>query len=355
MANFFDAFSGKDITALQITKGSKFRIGLYGGAPGGVRLNVTTAGDSGDAKAPDPAVKFLSEQGSWRLIYEVDSSRIQSNKVRACWNGSDYSAPVALASVSAPGFGKADVRRSIVQLARTFVPAAHYLWGTAGNTPGNADGNAGGGKMSAAVMRSPSLSQTEAVREKVLGVCMAVQSQFDGYNTCAGRSGRFSGSGLDEFLKACQEKVDAGQTEQTRWPGAGSGNLFPRKYHFRGVLSRNGAAVWGESCAGVRHFDCVGLVNYCYAKHWYSGAFGLDIAFFRNPNAGTVSLGGESDLMDADILIKPGNSHIGMLFRNGQSWCVVQAESTENGLTDTAVFNAKDWDRYRMQDAFLRA
>jgi len=59
--------------------------------------------------------------------------------------------------------------------------------------------------------------------------------------------------------------------------------------------------------------------------------------------------------MDADILIKPGNSHIGMLFRNGQSWCVVQAESTENGLTDTAVFNAKDWDRYRMQDAFLRA
>jgi len=195
VANFFDAFSGRDITALRITKGSKFRIGLYGGAPGGVRLNVTTAGDAGDATTPDPAVKFLTEQGSWRLIYEVGSSRIQSNKVRACWNGSDYSAPVALTSVSAPGFGKADVRRSIVQLARTFVPSAHYLWGTAGNTPGNADGNAGGGKMSAALMRAFSLSQTEAARDKVLGVCMAVQSQFDGYNTCAGRSGRFSGPG----------------------------------------------------------------------------------------------------------------------------------------------------------------
>ncbi len=351
MANFFDASSGKDITALQITKGSKFRIGLYGGAPGGVRLNVTTAREGADAKAPDPAVRFITEQGSWRLIYEIDASRIQSEKVRACWDGNDYSAPVALTTVAAAGGGKAGVRLAIVQLARTFVPSAHYLWGTAGNTPGNAEGNPGGGKMAAAVMRPFSLSTTEKEKEKVLGVCMAVQPRFDGYNTCAGRSRGRTGN-LEEFLKACQAKADAGQTDQTTWPGA-AGNLFPRKYHFRGDPAAGGAVVWGESCVGVRHFDCIGLVNYCYAKHWYKGAFGLDIKFFRNPQCGAVAMTGSTDLMDADILIKPGDVHIGMLYRNGQAWSVVQAESTENGLTDTAVFHAAEWDRFRMQDAFL--
>lgn len=351
MANFFDAFSGAGITSLGYTKGSRFRIGLYGGAPGGVRLNVTTAPDGADAKAADPAVKFVSEQGSWRLIYEIDSARMQSEKVRACWDGNDYSAPVTLTSAAAPGFGKADVRKAIVDLARTFVPTAHYLWGTAGNTPGQSDGNPGGGKMSAAVLRAPSLDRDEKDRDKVLGVCMAVQSRFDGYNTCAGRS-RSRTADLEAFLKACKEKQAAGQTDQTTWPGA-PGNLFARKYHFRGGTSGN--VVWGESCANVRHFDCVGLVNYCYAKHWYSGAFGLDIAFFRNPVCGTVARSGESDLMDADILIKPKNEHIGMLYRNGQAWCVVQAESTEVGVTDTAAFRAAEWDRFRMQDAFLKA
>ena len=358
MANFFDAYTGKDITSLRVTKGAKFRIGLYGGAPGGVRLNVTTAAEDGNtttAAAPDPAVKFITEKGEWRFIYEIDSNTIRNHKVRACWNGNDYSSPVVLTMSSASGFGKAEVRQSIVRLARSFVPTAHYLWGTAGNTPGQGDGNPGGGKLSAAKMRAHSLSKTETVREKVLGVCMAVQPVFDGYNTCAGRSGQVNANpDLDAFLKACQQQIDAGQTDQTRWPGAGSGTLFPRKYHFRSNLAGNGAVVWGENCANVRHFDCVGLVNYCYGTHWYKGSFGLDIAAFRNPVQGTVSITNEHDLMDADILLKPNNSHIGMLYQNGQQWCVVQAESTERGLTSNAQFRATEWDRFRMLDAYLK-
>ena len=34
-----------------------------------------------------------------------------------------------------------------------------------------------------------------------------------------------------------------------------------------GALGFGGKVVWGESCHGVRHFDCVGLVSYCYARH----------------------------------------------------------------------------------------
>ena len=351
MANFFDAYTGNGITSLRVTKGTKFRIGLYGGSPDGDRLNVTTA--VGDARTADPAVKFISEQGTWRLIYEIDSSSIQSEKVRACWKGSDYSAPVTLTMASASGFGKTDVRKAIVKEALPFVPTAHYLWGTAGNTPGRADGNFG--KISAAKIRDYSLNKTESERDKVLGVCMAVQSVFDGYNTCAGRSGKFTlKPNLDAFLGACQLEITAGQMNQTSWKGADPGNLFPRKYHFRGGPAASGAVVWGESCAEVRHFDCVGLVNYCYGKHWYKPNFGLDIAAFRNPTMGTVSITNEHDLMEADILLRPkNNSHIAMLYKNGDAWSVVQAESTENGLTDNALFKAQDWDRFRMHDAFL--
>jgi hypothetical protein len=42
-----------------------------------------------------------------------------------------------------------------------------------------------------------------------------------------------------------------------------------------------------------------------------------------------------------------------MLYKNGDAWSFVQAESTENGLTDNALFKAQDWDRFRMHDAFL--
>jgi hypothetical protein len=27
-----------------------------------------------------------------------------------------------------------------------------------------------------------------------------------------------------------------------------------------------GKLVWGQSCKGIRHFDCVGFISYCYWK-----------------------------------------------------------------------------------------
>jgi len=112
--------------------------------------------------------------------------------------------------------------------------------------------------------------------------------------------------------------------------------------------------VWGESCVNVRHFDCVGLVNYCYARHWYQPNFGLDISAFRNPTQGTQEIARDNDRMDADILIKPDDTHIGMLYRRGENWYVVQAEDTVIGLTDTAPFIADKWNRFRMNGAYLR-
>ena len=232
---------------------------------------------------------------------------------------------------------------------------AHYLWGTAGNVPGQANGNAGGGKLAAAKIRDYGLDPKATIRDKVLAVCTAVQPVFDGYNTCAGRSSLFGETpDLDAFLKACQDAITKGKKDQTTWDGAGVKKiLFPRKYYFRGSIANGGAVAWGEACDGTRHFDCVGLVNYCYAKHWYQANFGLGISAFRDTPQGTTPMTGDSDLMDGDILIKSDDNHIGMLYSSGKDWFVVQAVGTAKGLTDTEKFKSSAWDRYRMQGAYL--
>src|SRR5436305_1701510 len=99
MANFFDAVTGADTTKVQVKKGAKFRIGLYGGGPGPKfeRLNVTTAEGTGSKLAEkDPAVTFVKELSSWRFLYEIDPSKMQGKTVRACINGGDYSAPLGV-------------------------------------------------------------------------------------------------------------------------------------------------------------------------------------------------------------------------------------------------------------------
>jgi hypothetical protein len=357
MANFFNPITGDDITTMEVRDNSKFRLGLKGGGPGPNydRLNVTTSPATPPSvllMAADPAVHFIKEtaQGSWQFLYEIDSAKMQSHSVRACWNNSDYSEPVEVELESV-----ARMRQSIVDLARTFVADAHYLWGTAGNEPGMGNGNAGGGKQFAAKLRDYSLDTHQTARDKVLAVCTAVQPTFDGYNTCAGRSGRFTETpDINAFVQSCQGAISSGKTDQTSWAGAGAGkNLFPRKYYFRGNIQNSGNVVWGESCDGVRHFDCVGLVNYCYARHWYQANFGLGIPAFRMANQGTTRIDDASDLMDADILIKPGDGHIGMLYEGSADWYVVQAVGTTKGLTDTERFDSAKWDRYRMNAAYL--
>ncbi len=364
MAKFFNPITGEDITTLEVRRTTKFRIGLEGNGPSPdfKRMNVTTctnAAPDGQLNESDPAVRLAQNppKEAGKFIYEIDPAKMQGHRIRACVNGADYSEPVVITLKS-----EAEIRKSIVDLARSFVGDAHYLWGTAGNEPGKGNGNAGGGgKQMAARMRDYSLDPNETAQQKVLAVATAV-CVIGGYSTCAGRStlceknyGPFpDDSGLNSFLKNCQDAIASGKTDQTMWDGAGpKKNLFPRKYYWQGALQNSGTAVWGESCNGVRHFDCVGLVNYCYGKHWYRTNFGLDISAFRNSNQGTREVGDNKDLMDADILLKSGNHHIAMLYNSGNDWFVVQAYGTAVGLTDDERFNPSLWDRYRMHAAYL--
>lgn len=355
MANFFDPKTRAGITTVTAVKGAKVKVGLFGGGPGPdfqrLKLSTETAPSATSLAQSDPAVSLAQDLGSWNFIYEIDTSRMRSDTLHACLdNGVDYAAPVVFSFTSA---NKAEVRKSIVDLARTFVADAHYLWGTAGNTTDQQNGNFGGGKKGAATLRDYSLDAATTDRDKIIAVCTAVQPNFDGYNTCAGRPSRFSQEqNLDDYIKARQADIAAGKTDQTQWSGA-AGNLHPRKYFRRSSLEGGGKIVWGESCVGHRHFDCVGLVNYCYAQHWYQAAFGMDIVAFRNPSNGAVQITNADDRMDGDILIPPGNGHIAMLYQAGASWKIVQAEQTTVGLTDSANFDPARWDRFRMNSAYL--
>jgi len=362
MAGFLDAKTRQPVSRVGVTKGAKFKIILWGGGPEPdyQKLIVTTDPTKPVAQVsiPDSSVATPQDQGNWFFLYEVDTSRIKGNKLRACLNdGRDYAEPVEIIFLSAD---KAEIRKSIVDLAQTFVADAHYLWGTAGNQPGIPNGNVGGGKLQAASLRAYSLSKTAADQDHLLAAAMAYQDQFDGYNSCAGRSRRCDQTqDLDAYITAREADIAAGNTDQATWVGPGK-NLHPRKYTFRGTLQTGvGAVVWGESCQGHRHFDCVGLVNYCYAQHWYQASFGGDIVAFKNPNMGTTPITNDKDLMDADIIIPKAGGHIAMIYNGGNGsnggpiWKIVQAEETVVGLTNTALFDPGKWDRYRMNSAYL--
>ena len=358
MANFFDVVSRAAITSISVFDKQKFQIGLWGGGPSGDFLNVSTLPPD---RGEDPAVRLLRRDvATWNAIYEIDTARIGSRVLHAYDGSRDYSAPVSIVSrgaVPAPTTDKAAVRRRIVELARTFVADSHYLWGTRGNRPGYSDGNPGGGKSSAAKMRAPSFDKASVQRDTVLAVCMAVQPQFSGYNTCAGRCARFrltpTSAELDAYLAARTKDADDCRYERN-WEGLGpQRNLHPRKYHFINNIQNGGREVWGESCYDRPHFDCVGLVNYCIGKFWKNGSFGLDIVKFRDPTMGLAEVKSASDVMDADVIVAKDNSHIAMVYNANGAWKIVQAADTEHGLTDSDAFVAGNWDRFRVAGRYL--
>jgi hypothetical protein len=264
------------------------------------------------------------------------------------------------------------IRKSIADLARTFVRDGHYLEGTAGNTPGEADGNPGGDKRDHCKLLQPSLNTDlrETRQGVVITVVTAMQNKFKDFNSCAGRSGRsdlliiqpptaaLNLAQLREYLRAVREKQKS-TLDQTFWPGFGPRQLHPRRHHLLGELKDKNTIIWGESCVGRRHFDCVGLVNFCYEEHTKGQKVGwaFEIKQYVDGTAGTSDKGklDPAKVLDGDIVCRLGPpQHIGLLARVGGTVFVVQAPETSKGLTDTEVYDPKNWDKcVRVHDNFL--
>ena len=235
--------------------------------------------------------------------------------------------------------GKLIQRQAIVDEARSHVGWAHYLWGGAGNTPGNADG----------AQYRPSLvkMQPDSLHPKHPSVQTAF-TQIGGLNTCAGSS--------NTVIQLAKEQTDAYLdllTATTNFP-LPLINITPRLYKFNGKAKPIGIShdgiVWGEGCANVRHFDCIGFVNYCYslsiAKSKYP--FGTSIAEFmtRPANYGFVEVSDSADVLNADIIAQHSDAagwhHIGMVYVEGNAAKVVQAADSPIGVTDTATYHPKN-------------
>jgi hypothetical protein len=99
----------------------------------------------------------------------------------------------------------------------------------------------------------------------------------------------------------------------------------------------HGKLVWGQSCKGIRHFDCVGFISYCYWKATGS-VVQLDISAWRRPGGGKqvfdLSDKKPSALMDGDILIK-ADHHIGYVSAAGT---IIEAQDSHLGVRSTPGF-----------------
>jgi hypothetical protein len=176
-------------------------------------------------------------------------------------------------------------KQELIDTAREQVDeGAHYLWSTAGNTPGNKDG---AWYRPSKAQLHPNLPDLDGfgqdpnsaaskfhVHTPMLFAAFADTSDF-GLLACAGRAAAFTaplalaamnsniGRALDLKWKTLTDdqleelQGNAGDTSSFRWPRPNSSLNNNSPHH---------STVWGESCVDVRHFDCIGFVNWCLSE-----------------------------------------------------------------------------------------
>ncbi len=154
-----------------------------------------------------------------------------------------------------------------------------------------------------------------------------------------------------DYLKS-QELSDTAKC----WTKAG---LTPRR--IQGSREKNNSIVWGESCDGWRHFDCIGLVEYSLQFVYARGTVGGEIWQFASPNnvLGAKHITDTNDVMEGDLVSKFDDGkyhHIGIIyFDNGQSK-IAQANETSVGVTIKDVYDSASWSggRWRLPDSLLK-
>ncbi len=209
------------------------------------------------------------------------------------------------------------IRHGIVTVARGQL-GAHYLLGAAGATPDRKDGawyRTGGVELHANAAAGD--RRDHGRRYPIL---FAATYRGEKYRVCAGR---------------CLQAV-----VQVKPPGdpANPGHLLlPHPYKWERPERAIDAAgsVFGECCAGIRHFDCIHFVNWVLGHvqrlhygftHWIDHT--TDVGF--------------SDIWAGDLLTKTTpRKHIGIAVGPDT---VIHASDTAWGVVETKI-GAGEWDR----------
>lgn len=234
-----------------------------------------------------------------------------------------------------------ELGRRVIAIAQKLV-GSHYINGGYGATPGSNDGcpcrSGGIGLIADEGNLEPKLnSGNKKANLAVNAATMSIKT----YCVCAGNYATFPGgrettagaSDLVDYLDSLKGKAPAS------WQNYAE-HYTPRRTFGPGQNGGdgNGKLVWGQSCKGIRHFDCVGFISYCYWKA--SGSvMQLDISAWRKPSPGRQVFdfkSGErpSALMDGDILVK-ADHHIGYVSATGT---VIEAQDSHLGVRATNGF-----------------
>jgi hypothetical protein len=222
---------------------------------------------------------------------------------------------------------EAAMKQAVIDLAREQARnGAHYLWGAAGNTPGESDGATYRPSHAQLHRNLPDLDGAAVGKSGVLAPILFsawVNSSDQGKLACAGRCAisevqalplaltitikdalalklkSLTSAQLDEFKK------NRGDSDAFRWPRP-NGSLGAGGHH---------STVWGESCVGVRHFDCIGLVNFCLSavlmRVWHYGIQSFTMPAHAKAS-GFIEVKGLGSAEPCDI-VTVGSDHIGIV------------------------------------------
>lgn len=260
------------------------------------------------------------------------------------------------------GWTRLKARAKIGQIAASMV-GQHYLHGAKGARPNGNDG----ARVRPAAVRL--LLDTDPANPAFIAAAtelVSVPKSPDGgpplpavrdVHVCGGRyalCGRVvtdNDQNLRRYL-AAQDPSNPGRCFTAAF-------MTPRRV--RGTREPAHVLCWGESCDGWRHFDCIGLVEYC-VDQVTGRVYGGEIWQWASPKnvLGAARMGNSDPILDGDLVsqVKDGDNfhHIGILYLDDDGIAhVSQAEETKKGVTTGRLYDPAGWNggRWRLPDQML--
>lgn len=205
----------------------------------------------------------------------------------------------------------------IIQFGRRFI-GSHYLWGAAGATPNEQDG---------AHYRTGAVYLDADAKSNEKPSVFAATCDVDGHYVCSGSFKQFINETGGGYTYPSDANLTKYLDELRKLPSNSNwypyrGRFTPRVMRGKNLDTDNDRLVWGEDCRYVRHFDCVGFVNFVLSLTT-SQKWSFNISQYAVGNmTGATKVDLDSPAVDGDILVK-NTEHIGFLCADGT---VLQAQ-----------------------------
>jgi hypothetical protein len=227
----------------------------------------------------------------------------------------------------------------IVQLGRRFI-GSHYLWGAAGAAPNKQNG---------VFYRPGSVNLDTDAKSNDQPSVFAATCDVDGHFVCGGNFAEFTADTGGGYTYPSDANLTNYLAELRKLPS--DSHWYPYKSRFtpRVIKGKNigmddKRLVWGEDCRDVRHFDCVGFVNFVLSLTT-SQKWSFSISQYAGGNiTSATSVPLDSPPVDGDILVRK-TEHIAFLCADGQ---ILQAQDHASGVNAKETFQSqRDKDKSR--------